>query len=106
MKFWMGILNSKMLTFLYQNGLGGQKGRTMAQFRIYALAALPIPQPFNQETIKKIINCIDKILSNQDVDVQENNINILVYHLYNLTYDEVLIVDSETPITRVEYDAN
>lgn len=32
----------------------------------------------------------------------------LVYHLYGLTYDEVLIVDPETPITREEYekDAN
>lgn len=28
----------------------------------------------------------------------------LVYHLYSLTYDEVLIVDPETPITREEYE--
>jgi len=28
----------------------------------------------------------------------------LVYHLYALTYDEVLIVDPETPITREEYE--
>ena len=26
------------------------------------------------------------------------------YKLYNLTYDEVLIVDPETPITREEYE--
>lgn len=26
------------------------------------------------------------------------------YHLYNKDYDEVLIVDPETPITRVEYE--
>ena len=28
----------------------------------------------------------------------------LVYHLYSLNYDEVLIVDPETPITRKEYE--
>ena len=28
----------------------------------------------------------------------------LVYHLYSLNYDEVLIVDPETPITREEYE--
>ena len=28
----------------------------------------------------------------------------LVYHLYGLTYDEVLIVDLKTPITREEYE--
>jgi len=34
----------------------------------------------------------------------EEKINLLVYHLYGLTYDEVLIVDPETPITREEYE--
>ena len=29
---------------------------------------------------------------------------MLVYRLYALTYDEVLIVDPETPITREEYE--
>ena len=30
----------------------------------------------------------------------------MVYRPYNLTYDEVLIVDPETPITREEYEKN
>ena len=33
----------------------------------------------------------------------EKRIDLLVYHLYGLTYDEVLIVDPETSITREEY---
>jgi hypothetical protein len=33
-----------------------------------------------------------------------NEIDLLVYHLYSLAYDEVLIVDPETPITREEYE--
>jgi hypothetical protein len=32
-------------------------------------------------------------------------IDFLVYHLYGLTYDEVLIVAPETPISREEYEA-
>ena len=35
---------------------------------------------------------------------REKQIDRLVYHLYGLTYDEVLIVDPETPITREEYE--
>ena len=35
---------------------------------------------------------------------REKQIDRLVYHLYNLTYDEVLIVDPDTPITREEYE--
>ena len=34
----------------------------------------------------------------------EHKIDYLVYKLYGLTYDEVLIVDPETPITREEYN--
>ena len=34
----------------------------------------------------------------------EKQIDLFVYHLYGLTYDEVLIVDPETPITREEYE--
>lgn len=33
-----------------------------------------------------------------------NEIDLRVYKLYGLTYDEVLIVDSETPISREEYE--
>ena len=34
----------------------------------------------------------------------EQQIDLLVYRLYGLTYDEVLIVDPDTPITREEYE--
>jgi len=41
-----------------------------------------------------------------DADTQqlEDEIDHLVYKLYDLTYDEVLIVDPETSISREEYD--
>ena len=106
MKFWMAFLNSKMLTFLYQNGLWGQKGRTMAQFRKYALAALPVSFPFNKKTINQIESSIEKILHcNNDLGKmrEENKIDNCVYHLYNLSYDEILIVDPQTPIIKEEY---
>ena len=41
---------------------------------------------------------------NADTTVYEAEIDKLVYHLYQLTYDEVLIVDPETPLTKEEYD--
>ena len=33
----------------------------------------------------------------------KQSIDIIIYHLYGLTYDEVLIVDPVTPITKEEY---
>lgn len=41
--FILGLLNSSLLTFLYQESEYGQKGRTMAQFRKGYLDELPFP---------------------------------------------------------------
>lgn len=34
----------------------------------------------------------------------KKEIDFLVYHLYGLTYEEVLIVAPKTPITKEEYE--
>ncbi len=56
-----------------------------------------------------IVLLVDSIISakkqGKDTSALENQIDFLVYHLYGLTYDEVLIVDPETPISREEYEA-
>ena len=70
------------------------------KLRIFAL---------EQEQQQPIIDMVNIILqtkeSNSSIDTQdiENDIDFLVYQLYGLTYDEVLIIDPETPITREEY---
>ena len=40
------------------------------------------------------------------IEKLENQIDIIVYHLYCLTYDEVLVVDVDIPISREEYEAH
>ena len=58
-----------------------------------------------------IITFVDQILAakkeNPQVDTREmeQQIDLLVYHLYGLTYEEVLIVDHETEVTKVEYES-
>ena len=62
-----------------------------------------------KNTIVDLIDLIivrKKINSEADTSDLENQIDLLVYKLYYLTYDEVLIVDPETPITREEYEQN
>lgn len=39
-----------------------------------------------------------------DTSEQERTIDLMVYKLYGLTYDEVKVVDSETTITEEEYE--
>lgn len=40
----------------------------------------------------------------QQIAATDSEIDTRVYHLYGLTYDEVLTVDPNTPITRAEYE--
>ena len=42
--------------------------------------------------------------SDADTQMLENNIDFHIFHLYCLTYDEVLIIDPEIPISRDEYE--
>ena len=60
---------------------------------------------YNKHALLKlpIINDADSIRQLTSID-DEQKIDIFVYHLYGLSYDEVLIVDPETPITREEYE--
>lgn len=41
---------------------------------------------------------------NADTSLEEHEIDKLVYHLYGLTYDEILEVDPRTSISRKEYN--
>ena len=97
MKFWMAILNSTMLTFLYQNGLFGQKGRTMAQFRIYALNALPIPAAIDRTSLQNIQNYATALLQSSSKSERlsiEIKIDDEVYKMYGLSQEEVDTITS------------
>ena len=60
---------------------------------------------YNKHALLKlpIINDADAIKQLTSID-DEEQIDLLIYHLYGLTYDEVLIVDPEIPITKEEYE--
>ena len=68
---------------------------------------LPIIPPTDEITrlVEDIVSSKEMSLS-YNTSALEQQIDLLVYHLYDLTYDEVLIVDPETPITREEYENN
>lgn len=70
------------------------------------------PLPNIPQRIQKIIEeRVDSILnlkhatSQYDTIAQENEIDLILYHLYDMTYDEVLIIDPQTPISREEYES-
>ena len=106
----LGLLNSKYTSWYLRNKF---KDKHLAGGYL-AINKTTIEQlPFiiaDANNQKSIINDVKKILVNKrtnimvDSQFEEQEIDKVVYHLYGLTYDEVLVVDPETPITREEFE--
>ncbi|GAA8441626.1 class I SAM-dependent DNA methyltransferase [Helicobacter pylori] len=95
-KFLVGLLNSRLLDWLFR------KTSTNNHVNLYELETLPIPQitEKNQELADKIIVLVDKILKSKEKDLKANTqklekeIDALVYQLYNLTDEEIKIIEN------------
>lgn len=73
------------------------------------LVEIPIPiVSFEQQ--RQISEIVDQILvekrmnPNADTSASEREIDRLVYKLYNLTYDELLLIDKALSFSRDEYE--
>ncbi|MFP6290489.1 Eco57I restriction-modification methylase domain-containing protein [Helicobacter pylori] len=99
----LGVLNSKLMTYFYKKKFfpthmqGGAFG-----FDTLSVETLPIPQitKSNKPTADKIIALVDKILKSKEKDPKANTqrlekeIDALVYQLYNLTDEEIKIIEN------------
>ena len=107
-EYLLAILNSKLTKFFYQE-ISQEGGRVLAQIKPIRVRCLPFPSASKDEK-KKIALFAKEIMNakNEDLSSEVNNvddkIDSMVYHLYGLTYDEVLIVDPNPPFTREEYE--
>lgn len=103
----LGVLNSRLFDFFYRLVSGDKQ--MFKRIILENIKALPYPN-FQDKHITQIERLAKEVLSakqlspNADTLTQEQQIDRLVYHLYGLTYDEVLVVDPETPIAREEYE--
>lgn len=98
----LAVLNSKYAEYWFNNnakhrGIGNDVG-------VEKLRSFPIPteHTLSLNKLKQLVLLI--MDGKQELQELETEIDHIVYHLYDLTYDEVLIVDPNTPITRKEYD--
>ena len=103
LKYVVGIINSKITNFWFEYKYSSTKV-SGNYFDLNGNQIKSIPLPKNDSYKDSIISLVNQILAEGGDKVLEQQIDLLVYHLYGLTYDEVLIVDPETPITREEYE--
>lgn len=98
---YTAILNSKLVAFWFFKTFCNTD-KLFPYIRVSQLESIPITK-LDKELdleLKKLVSNINNKTSNLII----TKIDFLVYHLYGLTYDEVLIIDPETPITREEYE--
>lgn len=92
----LACLNSKLLDWLFR------KTSTNNHCNMYELLDLPVPKEGLSDN--NIVFFVQSLLkSHGENESSMIRLDVILYHLYGLTYDEVLIVDPDTPITREEY---
>ena len=71
---------------------------------MYDLLDLPVPKEGLSDN--NIVFFVQSLLkSHGENESSMIRLDVILYHLYGLTYNEVLVVDPDTPITREEYEA-
>jgi len=113
--FVLGLLNSRFLTFVYQQSEFGQKGRTMAQFRKGYLDQLPFPvlnldKGRDRSRYDRMVELVEQMLTlhkqlaaaktpddktrlQRQIEATDKQIDALVYELYGLTKEEIKMVE-------------
>ena len=98
----LGIFNSKLTNWIFR------KTSTNSNVNCYEVnnLKLPIRTSKNNQIIENIVNdIIDKKKVSKNTSTLEQKIDNLVYKLYELTYDEVKVIDPEFSLSKKEYEA-
>jgi hypothetical protein len=109
-KYFLGLLNSKVVEYLLENGYCVKLGIGSRGLQKILIEKIPLPPitSSNQEVVTKIESLVDQILtakkpasasstSNPQADTShlEREIDQLVYQLYELTEEEIWIVENK-----------
>ncbi|OFY95547.1 MAG: hypothetical protein A3K10_00935 [Bacteroidetes bacterium RIFCSPLOWO2_12_FULL_31_6] len=93
-KYILGLLNSNLVNWFYTNQFTNQSTLTVNLSKEY-LVQIPIAN-LNDKQQDKIVQIVDKVLemkkSNKDSSSLEKQINEMIYKLYDLTEEEIKIV--------------
>ncbi|GAA7734779.1 class I SAM-dependent DNA methyltransferase [Helicobacter pylori] len=102
LRYLLGMLHSKLITFAFKTFYaGGGLGESGYRYKKAFIERLPIPKitPENQELARKITDGAKQILALKEKDPKANTqrlekeIDALVYQLYNLTDEEIKIIE-------------
>lgn len=104
-KYLLGLINSNLLKY-YFGFIGVMTAGGAFTLKHATIQQLPIRVAKNQKIFSDLV---DKVLSlkseGKNTTSLEQEIDNIVYKLYELTYDEVKVIDPLFTLSEVEYDA-
>ncbi len=107
-KYICGLLNSKLINFYHSAKFLDPEKNTFQKILIQNCKQFPLVVKLG--FISKIIDSADQILARKennpeaDTTALEQQIDLLVYKLYNLTWEEVQVVDPKFGLSEEEYE--
>jgi hypothetical protein len=112
LKSILPLLLSSFSNFYIRTFCAPRLGDTFVETKIIHLLKIPIPKLLfsNVEVQKKFKDIVDEIIdekinnTNAEISSLITKIDIMVYKIYELTYDEVLVVEPEFSLSKQEYD--
>lgn len=113
LKSILPLLLSSFSNFYIRTFCAPRLGDTFVETKIIHLLKIPIPKLLfsNVEVQKKFKDIVNEIIdekinnTNAEISSLTTKIDIMVYKLYELTYDEVLVVEPEFSLSKQEYEA-
>ena len=106
LKFLVGYFNSKVSHRWIRENCPELQGGTRELSKIF-FENIPIP-PLSESEQKPFVALVEKILAGkergEDTTGLEREIDLMVYRLYGLSYEEVKVIDPEFWLSREEYE--
>ncbi|HEH6144440.1 TPA: Eco57I restriction-modification methylase domain-containing protein [Campylobacter jejuni] len=102
LKYLIAFLNNDFVAFIFKTFYaGGNLGENGFRYKKAFLERLPIPKinSKNEKLANELVSLVDEILKAKEQDKNantqelENKINSIVYKLYNLTEEEIKIIE-------------
>lgn len=107
-EYLLSIVNSKLFWWFLQNTGDTLQGDART-FKTNYINPFPIPEQFSVKIDKELRSIVDNIMNEKSrgnlTDILEKEIDLRIYKLYSLTYEEACIVEGNTDwISKEEYE--
>jgi hypothetical protein len=106
LKFLIGVLNSTLISF-YINKVYNSLKMSGGYLNIgtEVIKAIPLPPKIDLDLFEEEIDILNDYEVENIFIENKKDLDIKIYKLYELTYDEVLVVEPEFSLSKQEYEA-